>query len=29
MIVGEGEILGQVREAWQVAEREGDAPAAR
>jgi glutamyl-tRNA reductase len=23
MIVGEGEILGQVREAWQVAEREG------
>ena len=23
MIIGEGEILGQVREAWQVAEREG------
>jgi glutamyl-tRNA reductase len=23
MIVGEGEILGQVREAWQIAEREG------
>jgi glutamyl-tRNA reductase len=23
MIVGEGEILGQVREAWQAAEREG------
>ena len=27
MIVGEGEILGQVREAWQAAEREGSAPA--
>jgi glutamyl-tRNA reductase len=26
MIVGEGEILGQVREAWQVAVREGTAP---
>ena len=23
MIIGEGEILGQVREAWQIAEREG------
>ena len=23
MIIGEGEILGQVREAWTVAEREG------
>jgi glutamyl-tRNA reductase len=23
MIIGEGEILGQVREAWQMAEREG------
>ena len=23
MIIGEGEILGQVREAWQLAEREG------
>ena len=30
MIIGEGEILGQVREAWQVAEREvGQRPAAR
>ena len=26
MIVGEGEILGQVREAWQAAVREGTAP---
>ena len=26
MIVGEGEILGQVREAWQTAVREGTAP---
>jgi glutamyl-tRNA reductase len=26
MIVGEGEILGQVREAWQTAAREGTAP---
>jgi glutamyl-tRNA reductase len=25
MIIGEGEILGQVREAWQVAENEGTA----
>ncbi|HEY7107666.1 MAG TPA: glutamyl-tRNA reductase, partial [Acidimicrobiia bacterium] len=25
MIIGEGEILGQVREAWQTAEREGAA----
>ncbi|HSO96202.1 MAG TPA: glutamyl-tRNA reductase [Acidimicrobiia bacterium] len=25
MIIGEGEILGQVREAWQTAEREGTA----
>jgi glutamyl-tRNA reductase len=27
MIIGEGEILGQVREAWQAAEREGVAGA--
>jgi glutamyl-tRNA reductase len=25
MIIGEGEVLGQVREAWQAAEREGTA----
>ena len=30
MIIGEGEILGQVREAWQIAERESaSAPARR